>query len=47
MPEVVETLVGELTSLYEEQETKHGPELMRGAEQLVMLRSSTRSGAPT
>ncbi|MGO8687381.1 MAG: preprotein translocase subunit SecA [Candidatus Dormibacteria bacterium] len=37
VPEVVETLVGELTSLYEEQETKHGPELMRRAEQLVML----------
>jgi preprotein translocase subunit SecA len=37
VPEVVETLVGELTSLYEELETKHGAELMRRAEQLVML----------
>jgi len=30
-------MVGELTSLYEELETKHGEELMRRAEQLVML----------
>ena len=30
-------MVGELTSLYEELETKHGAELMRRAEQLVML----------
>jgi preprotein translocase subunit SecA len=37
IPEVIETLVGELTSLYEELETKHGEELMRRAEQLVML----------
>jgi preprotein translocase subunit SecA len=37
VPEVVETLVGELTSLYEELEAKHGAELMRRAEQLVML----------
>jgi preprotein translocase subunit SecA len=35
--EVIETMVGELTSLYEELETKHGAELMRRAEQLVML----------
>ena len=35
--EVIETLTGELTSLYEELEEKHGPELMRRAEQLVML----------
>jgi len=28
---VIETLVGELTSLYEELETKHGEELMRRA----------------
>ena len=37
VPEVIETLVGELTSLYEELEAKHGTELMRRAEQLVML----------
>jgi preprotein translocase subunit SecA len=37
IPEVIETLVGELTSLYEELEAKHGEELMRRAEQLVML----------
>jgi preprotein translocase subunit SecA len=37
IPEVIETMVGELTSLYEELETKHGEELMRRAEQLVML----------
>ena len=37
VPEVIETMVGELTSLYEELETKHGEELMRRAEQLVML----------
>ncbi len=37
VPEVVETIVGELTSIYEELEEKHGAELMRRAEQLVML----------
>ena len=35
--EVIETIVGELTSIYEELEQKHGAELMRRAEQLVML----------
>jgi len=37
VPEVIETVVGELTSIYEELEEKHGAELMRRAEQLVML----------
>jgi len=37
VPEVVETIIGELTSIYEELEVKHGAELMRRAEQLVML----------
>ncbi|MGA9112572.1 MAG: preprotein translocase subunit SecA, partial [Candidatus Dormiibacterota bacterium] len=37
VPEVIETIVGELTSIYEELEEKHGAELMRRAEQLVML----------
>ena len=37
VPEVIETIVGELTSIYEELEQKHGAELMRRAEQLVML----------